>query len=239
MPLVLAPGVCLFFVHVPKTGGTSVEDYLHRRFGPLSLLDQNKRNGVRGTGLIIAITHVSAVDLAEMIPVQADLVFALVRDPSKRLQSEYRWQSGASRASRLSFSTWLRVMERCASIDPRAYGNHIRPQSDLVPDTAEVFRLEDGFDALVTRIDAVTGSFTPDVAFGHFKKTGKEAGKIRLFKQDAEIINRLYASDFDRFGYTLTDPNAYPDDPIARLRDVLAWFMAPLIMFKQRIGWLR
>lgn len=27
MPLVCSHGVQLFFVHVPKTGGTSVEDY--------------------------------------------------------------------------------------------------------------------------------------------------------------------------------------------------------------------
>jgi hypothetical protein len=33
MPLIIKPGYTIYFAHVPKAGGTSVEDYLVRRFG--------------------------------------------------------------------------------------------------------------------------------------------------------------------------------------------------------------
>ena len=50
MPLAHWNNCSIFFAHVPKTGGSSVEDYLIRRFGPLSIIDVNIRTGVRSTG---------------------------------------------------------------------------------------------------------------------------------------------------------------------------------------------
>ena len=38
MPLAHWNNCSIFFAHVPKTGGSSVEDYLIRRFGPLASL---------------------------------------------------------------------------------------------------------------------------------------------------------------------------------------------------------
>lgn len=53
MPLVTGANRRIFFAHVPKTGGSSVEAYLIRRFGgPLSLKDVTHRNGRRRRGLI-------------------------------------------------------------------------------------------------------------------------------------------------------------------------------------------
>ena len=88
MPIVQTPKGLIFFAHVPKTGGSSVEEYLVRRFGgPLSLIDNNKNKGVRGTGLITPATHLAVTDLRELLP-RLHYSFAVVRDPLSRLQSE-------------------------------------------------------------------------------------------------------------------------------------------------------
>ncbi len=81
MPLATWNGITIFFAHVPKTGGSSVEDYLARRFGPLCIIDRNKRSGVAGTGLIVPSTHLAAEDLAELLPHDLTYSFAVVRDP--------------------------------------------------------------------------------------------------------------------------------------------------------------
>lgn len=239
MPIAFTDQGPIFFVHVPKTGGTSMEDYLIRRFGRLALMDENKRNGVPGTGLIVAVNHLAAIDLRELIPPRSILVFALVRDPVARLLSEYRWQRGASRMSRLPFSTWLRVMVACIGIDARAYDNHLRPQTDLVPDGAEVFRLEDGFGPAIARIDAVTGTTAPDLAPGHFKAGEGTATDIPLSREDIALIRKTYAADYQRFGYRLPDPSDHPPDPRAALRSGIGRLLARAVMWQQRRRWLR
>lgn len=241
MPLLLTEAHRLFFVHVPKTGGTTIEDYLSRRFGPLCLSDKNKRLNVRGTGLINSITHLAAVDLEEMIPANCDLCFTVVRDPLKRAQSEFRWQQGASSMSRMSFSTWLRVVIRAARLEPRIYDNHIRPQSDLVPENTEVFRLEDGFERMIARIDAVTNTAAPDIKPGHFKKTSQSSEKQSAdpSRQDIELIAEYYAADYDRFGYSRPDPSAFPSDPWASVRNAQAMPIAAALTWKQHRDWLR
>lgn len=238
MPLLLTRGKAIFFAHVPKTGGSSVEDYLVRRFGPLSVIDRHKREGRRGTGLITPATHLSALDLEEMIPPNIDLCFALVRDPLRRLLSEYRWQSGSSRASRMPFSAWLRVVLRATRREPRLYENHIRPQAELVPEGAEAFRLEDGFDAMIARLDAVTATTAPEFGMGHLLRRGGPREEIAVTSDDAARVAEYYAVDYDRFGYARPDPAEHAPGGPGRLRPWEA-VLAEMLVRKQRRDWVR
>ena len=235
MPLASWNGQTIFFAHVPKTGGSSVEDYLISRFGPLSIIDTNKRTGVRGTGLIVPATHLATVDLAELLPHDLTYSFAVVRDPLERMMSEFRYQSGVSRMSRLGFSPWLQVMLTAARSEPRLYENHIRPQSDLVPEGAEVFRLEDGFEALIARLDEKTGSSMPDLTVPHLNTRTKEP--VELSRSDVAAILDYYGADYDRFGYTRPDLDAYPDRG-PTWRHTLAGPLARALVQKQRRDWV-
>ena len=237
MPLAQSNGKNIFFAHVPKTGGSSVEDYLIQRFGPLSIIDENKRNDVKGTGLIVPATHLAAADLAEFLPQDLTYAFAVVRDPVARLKSEYRYQLNISRMSRLGFSTWLRIMVHATRAEPRLYHNHIRPQSDLVPETAEVFQLENGFDALIDKLDQVTGTTTPDLEVGHLNTRKHEP--IALKRQDVALIGRFYGVDYTRFGYEHPDLADLKSDPLAFWRECLGRVMAWALVRKQRYFWLR
>ena len=236
MPLAHWNGHTIFFAHVPKTGGSSVEDYLISRFGPLSIIDTNKREGRRGTGLIVPATHLAAIDLAELLPHDLTYSFAVVRDPLSRMMSEFRYQSGVSQMSKLGFSPWLKVMLTAARTEPRLYENHIRPQSDLVPEGAEVFRLEDGFDTLIARLDAKTGSHTPELTVPHLNTRKKEP--ITFSRDDVRAITTFYAADYDRFGYPLPDLNDYIDTPPS-WKDRLARPLSAALVRKQRRDWAK
>ena len=237
MPLALVGGRPIFFAHVPKTGGTAVEDYMLRRFGPLAILDRNKRRGVTGTGLLMPATHLAAIDLAELLP-PGTVTFAMVRDPVDRLQSEYRYQQKASRASRLDFSTWLRVMLACLAREPRVYENHIRPQSDLVPEGAEIFHLErDGMTGMVAWLDAATGTTAPDVAVSEVNRSRARA-PITLHREDVAAIEAAMAVDYDRFGFERRDQAALPADPSVARRRAMAAALASTIVARQRRRWV-
>jgi len=238
MPLAICGDKHIFFAHVPKSGGSTVEDYLTRRFGPLSANDIHSRRRTPFRGLINSATHLTASDLREFIPQHVDLCFSFVRDPLKRIQSEYRWQAGASRASRLSFSTWLRIVLLAARTEPRLYDNHIRPQVELVPDQAVVFRLEDGFESMVHHIDQIVGQPETPIHLGHLKNTNQAKADIVLHRQDVALIRQFYAADYRRFDYPLPEPSDYPPDPTSWRRATTASILAPLLVIKQRVRWV-
>ena len=235
MPLCMANGRPLYFAHVPKTGGSSVEDYLIRRFGPMSLRTDLRQPRQRQPGVIQSLSHLAASDLPGLLP--ADTIsFAVVRDPVARIKSEYRFQSNRSRTSRLHVSTWLRSMLAATRRDPRIYENHLRPQVDMVPEGAAVFRLEDGFEAMTRWLDEVTGTTAPELTVGHFLK--RKSRPIPLSRQDLDLIARFYAADYDRFGYPPPDTADLPSDPRASLRDLAAGPLARMIVARHHRRWM-
>ncbi len=239
MPLVSKDGLNIFFAHVPKAGGSSVQEYLIRRFGKLQLLDLDRTTSgpTKQTGLIMPASHLTTADLKDLLPVDLRHSFAVVRDPMGRILSEYRFQSGVSMLSRFSFSTWLRVTVACARMDPRTYDNHIRPQVDLVSDACEIFRLEDGFDGMIAWLDKVSGTTAPDIEVGHLLK--RKRNQTPVSYEDAALIEAFYAEDYARFGYAPPDKSALPRDRFASLRTLFGNLLARAVIWKQRRDWLR
>jgi len=238
MPLIVANGRRIFFAHVPKTGGSSVEEYLVRRFGgPLSMRDVTHRAGDRKRGLIALSTHFTARDLDDVLPHDTDHCFAVVRDPLTRMQSQYRFQAGISKTRAFSFSTWLRIMFAACEIDPRVYQNHIRPQGELVREGSAVFRLEDHFSDMIPWLDEVTNTSAPDLEVRHLLKREREP--IEMSREDVALIAGFYRSDYERFGYTRPDPSEYSPDRRAALRWPVALIAAREVVRRQRRHWLR
>jgi hypothetical protein len=237
MPLMTANGLSIFFAHVPKTGGSSIEDYLIHRFGPLSIREQGSEKPARQRDMIQSASHLSAADLENLLPPDLNHSFAVVRDPVDRLISEYRFQSDYSRTSKLSFSTWLRIMLNCARLDSRVYENHIRPQADLIPQGAEIFHFENGLGQIIPWLDGITKTKAPDIEIAHLLKRARQP--IAPSKQDIQLIQAFYAGDYARFAYAEPHLDGHRHDPLAPMRGVLAAVLAPVIVFRQRHRWLR
>ena len=239
MPLFTSNGRAVYFAHVPKTGGSSVKDYLVRRFGNLSILDREGGRRNPRTGLILPASHLAAADLEELLPQKLDYCFAVVRDPIERLQSEYRFQHGYSWASRLSFATWLRIVAACVKMDPRIYQNHIRPQNDLVPEGAEVFYLDQGgMEKIILKLDEITGESGEEMSIKHINKS-KSKNDGTLYANDIEIMLKIYEADYKRFAFSKPDPAQYEKDNLVFFREMLAFLVAPVIVWRQRLRWLR
>lgn len=236
MPLIYSGGKKVFFAHIPKTGGTSIQDYLFNRFGSLTLLGRH-RQYKNGSSLIVSATHLSAYDLEEILPTDLDWSFAIVRDPVQRLISEYRFQRGASRTSRIGFSIWLRIMIAAARRDPRIYDNHIRPQVDFLLEGTEIFRIENGLDKIIPHIDDIMTQSAPSLKIRHMLKGKTEP--VHIHREDLRVIFDFYAADFERFGYPEPDYNSFPQDYLAWLKDFVAPIIGYLVVFRHRQNWVK
>ena len=122
MPIFKTVNKVIFFAHVPKCGGSSVEAYLKTRFGSLAFIDQDfyllpsSRQWTRSSAQHIAINKLDRLFPADFF----DASFAVVRHPVDRLVSEYHFQRDQLRkiSQSESFSTWLAAFEHALKDDP-------------------------------------------------------------------------------------------------------------------------
>lgn len=241
MPSLTLPDKLIWFAHCPKAGGTSVEQALVARFGQaVGHLHWGWDLWWRGGGWRVANPpnspqHLIWRDALTRLPRPPDTVFAVVRDPGARLASEHRWQRGGRRGTRagkalarLPFSLWVRVMLAVARWNPYAFDNHFRPQSAFIPEGAVVFRLEDGMAPVQAWLDQIAGGEdSPPIP--HAIPSGVGTG---LRPSDAALIARVFAEDYQRFGYAPPRAQARRPDPLIWL----AALLAPGVALLDRLG---
>ena len=209
MSIFVKQGIRCLFVHIPKTGGTSVEHSL-RAFGwfePLIVRAQ----------LVMELRYLKATpqhfhaDLLEALFrwEEINLAFAICRHPFDRMKSEYYWQRNNDVAPDSRPREWLDAVLNQYAQDPYVYDNHLRPQVEFVPAHREVltFRLEDdGVRKALDRVNALAPA-------SRFQQWAAQTFPARLnrskpspeaeadFKGLRQEIEDFYSQDMAHFGY--------------------------------------
>ena len=194
MPQATINGKSVLFVHIPKTGGSSVEQFLASH-GPLTL------KGRKASGMPCSAQHLHADALvARDAHVGHDWVFTVVRHPVARLLSEYRYQMRKPRGLRrwLSFSAWLRYSLARRAMSSSYRDNHFRSQQEFLLPDIEVLRFEDGIDKCLTHVAGKIGVPVP-VSTIHEKRS--EPVNFDFKPADMERIFAAYEGDFAQFSY--------------------------------------
>ena len=93
MPIIRIEGKLVYFAHVPKCAGTSVEEYAIARFGPIALQDRRFfQRDPESRWTRTSAQHVTATEFERLIPRDyiAD-AFTVVRHPVARLVSAFKF----------------------------------------------------------------------------------------------------------------------------------------------------
>ena len=242
MPSLTLPDRLIWFAHCPKAGGTSIEQIMVATWGTaVGHLHWGwdlwwRGGGWRMAGPANSPQHLIWQDACALLPQAPDLVFALVRAPLARMQSERRWQARGRRGTllgkavaRLPFSIWLRLMLEMRRRNPYCYDNHFRAQTAFVPENAQVFRLEDGLDAVVDWLGRQTGRRLDPPP--HALATPRET--TAPDPRDAALVAQVFAEDHRRFGYRLPDADVGSRRPLV---DALARAAARALVPLERRG---
>lgn len=178
----------VIFIHINKTGGSSIE---------------------RALGL--PFQHRTAMDIREDIGAarwQGRFKFAFVRNPWDKVASHYRFrvktdQTGLGE-SRLEFSEW--VKRAYGDRDPRYYDNPLMfmPQLDWISDEdgqvavdfiGRFERLADDFQEVCRRIGV-------HATLPHLKSSGDHDYRDAYDEAARAIVADRFARDLEHFGYT-------------------------------------
>lgn len=215
MPFVKHQGKIIFFAHVPKCAGTSVEKFLSTHIGELNFRDGRWWKIETPRWNNSSPQHIETDALGRLFaPSFFDAVFTVVRHPAKRFMSAFNQRYLAKQLpdSAATCKTFLEALATREDFFGQQFDNHFVPATRIVPQKAKVFRLEDGLDPIITYFRNQHGLNAPDAIIPHsnkrdYKKAQKKS--LTLTPEIEDMVYELYQADYERFGYEkITRPAA-------------------------------
>lgn len=202
MPVFVKDERRVLFVHVPKTGGSAVEDAFVEDGWEAHFLDRTSRRQPAQQLRRCSPQHMHAALLEQTLRLdRLDLSFTVVREPLARFRSEYLWRHREDPGLDADeVERWgRRVLEKFAQ-DPFVRDNHIRPQSEFVLEDTRVHRYEDGLQAAVDDVHRFLG--LPGTAtVPRPPRSPVSSAEVPLSADLTEVLRGFYRDDFERFGY--------------------------------------
>ena len=207
MPFIEHNNRRLLYLHVPKTGGTTIESWLGT-IAPLRFHSVGLPTALRCTP-----QHLQMKDFNQIFGNgYFDHVVMTVRNPYDRIASEYRMQAmlegkGVWKAAR-GFSLWLEQVLDARKDNPYFLDNHLRPQWEFLGSGVEVLKFEDGLPSIVARIATILG-VEPPATLGHDYHTSASGITVKWDKIDRLRVQEVYRKDFESFGYSFKKSFGY------------------------------
>jgi hypothetical protein len=204
MPISREHGLC--FIHIPKTGGSSIESALGmKRHACFWDPADRSRHGVTPQHWTLAQLRQEVPDLARLT------IFTMVRNPFDRLVSEFHHIRKINHPSPyhcIDFDSFVALAFRMPERRRRPFFDaHLEPQYRFthqpwpwrrLPVTVLRFeRIAEGFDAL----RRLTGK---NLEFPHELKSSRSRGHREYYAkpQTRRLVETFYARDLREFGYT-------------------------------------
>jgi len=95
-------------------------------------------------------------------------------------------------------------MEANIRNDTAILDNHLRKQTDFIPEGSVIFKLENGLEKIIPFLDKNLGNSDPKITLEHKQKSFAQ-DKIIPSKEDIILIEELYVNDYKILGYSFTE----------------------------------
>lgn len=193
------------FVHIPKCGGTSIEDAIWP--GQRSEADLWAGSYVEN-GLRQSLHHLYARQIRDKVGeavFSQYFKFAFVRNPWDRAVSQYvyirldwPWRSLRRTWQFATFGNYLKTVERLTDTRWEAQHNYVFDGANnlLVDHVARFEEIGDEFEYICKKID-LRGAALP-----HKKKSERKAYADYYTPATRDAVARIYKKDIEAFGYS-------------------------------------
>jgi hypothetical protein len=197
------------FIHVPKTGGTAIEDYF-RNIGLASFYDPQSYRQIRPY-LKLPPAHFDYEMCDRLFHLGRFYSFAIVRNPLHRMISEYKWAIHKTNlpdhVKKYSFSEFVEYAQAKYQEDENFLAGHLKPQHRFTGvKISKVFKYERGLSNIIKEVFRDVGlRINGNVSIPVINKS--DDVQVKLADRDIGIIKTMYAEDFARFGYQIDRTN--------------------------------
>jgi hypothetical protein len=215
-----SPSGKIIFIHIPKTGGTSIEYFFDLCHPDCFWFDRwdldqeafirQHKHRTKSPGIYFEPQHYTPEVLKDLIPdYNQYFKFTFIRNPYTKLLSEYYWLRKTQLNSIRDFSPGA-FHSWCKKFLKQVPNSHCEPQSNYVDHsidfTGRYENLETDFASLIhimkerKLIPGDTPSSLPNKL-----STGIEKSQLIAFikPKTKELIQKRFLRDFDQFGYEI------------------------------------
>lgn len=213
--MIISRGRRYIFIHIPKTGGTSLALALEARakkddmmLGDTPKAKKRRRRlaGVQSSGRLWKHTRLDELyGLVSQDEIEEFFVFTMVRNPWDRLVSYYHWlreqsfdHPAVAAAQALGFSDFLRNGQVALSLRDNPYPRYVCDGQGV--ERADAFiRLEHLKEDLAPLEAHLGFALAP---LPHENRSARRKDFRAYYSDDdAALVGRICAADIERFGY--------------------------------------
>lgn len=208
MPVFKSGDKDILYIHVPKTGGTSIE-----RIFTDSGYKKHFYDGKTGRDSLNHLRHCSPQHMhaellrAELRIARFDGVFMTTREPIARFKSEYAMRNkDYLKPKDQRVAAWTETAFKKYMSDPYVHDNHLRPQAEFYIPGCIVYHLEDGMENIVddlnSKFDLNLGTEIPR-SMDRKQTSGHSSEEILVPASVERRVKEFYHDDFVKFGYPI------------------------------------
>ncbi len=204
------------FVHIPKTGGTSLALALERRAmkddimlgdTPKARRRRHRVRGIKSSGRLWK--HSRLIDLYGLLDeeeINDFFVFTIVRNPWDRMVSYYHWLKdqdfehvAVTQAKALSFQDFIRHPAVSMSMRAMPYSHYVTDRKRV--ERCDMFLRLESIDSDVERLEKVLG--IPIGPVPHENRSDRSLDYREAYSfDDQRFVAEICAEDIRRFGYS-------------------------------------
>lgn len=197
-------------MHIPKTAGSSIEDFLGSLGWRTEDLDRSNPNLESSPNWLRKVSpqHWHAPTLRANLRLDRfDLIFAVVRHPIDRFKSEFAFQNpelSAKPISEKDIEDWWHEVSHQLHKDPSFADNHFRPQVDFLLPKMRIYQFESDLQKLQSDLMSFSGKGSDDFAstgLQHVNRSLLSSRAIPVSKLLRRKLRWYYRADFRTFGY--------------------------------------
>lgn len=210
MPILNKNNVLCHYAHIPKCGGSSIENYCQSIGINIAFIDRAfVASPAAQPWNISSPQHIDGYSLSRLFPEDFfDFGFAVVRDPVSRIVSAFKHQIIQKQLPEdTNLSEFIKKELNNISVQLGVYDNHFLPQTKfLIPGMSyEVYKLENGLDSVSQFIDSKFQNTNLDEKILHYNADRSKGlinkSQLLIDETAMEILRKVYTDDFRKLGY--------------------------------------
>ena len=209
MPIIKVNGVLLYFSHIPKCGGSSVENFLGQFSDSIVFLDRNFLSH-KNPWSTSSPQHIDGLSLNRLFKHKKffDFYFAIVRDPISRFKSAFMFQKHIENKipKDISINEHISLIKN-QKISLFGYcDNHFLPMLHFfMPNTKYIiFKLEEGLGNFKKWYEVNIYKKKINSEIPRLNLSSKKIKQLEDYDLNEESINNLkkiYKNDYEVFRY--------------------------------------